>query len=48
MIDNAVLTKRHEKIIQEMLAQMKTQQLSVSSEPLKENTVMKNETKEAV
>ena len=46
MIDNAVLNKRHEKIIQEALAQIEAQQLSV--EPLKENTVMKNQTKEAV
>ena len=46
MIDNAVLNKRHEKIIQEALAQIEAQQLSV--EPLKENTVMKNQTKGAV
>lgn len=29
MIDNAVLTKRHEKLIQEALAQIEAQQLSV-------------------
>ena len=29
MIDNAVLNKRHEKLIQEALAQIEAQQLSV-------------------
>lgn len=36
LIDNAVLTKRHEKLIQEALAQIKAQQRSAG--PLKENT----------
>ena len=46
LIPTSDISKRHEKLIQEALAQIEAQQLSV--EPLKENTVMKNQTKGAV